>query len=117
MVEDVEALLRLRAALLDAKDEVDPLVQMRRDVLALERLAVARDEVVRRGGPRRQAHVVDAVAVLPLAQVEAVGVAEELRLAASRERRVESQVVVGEVGKLACAVGELNGSVRWCCTW
>ena len=62
----LSALLGSRAALLVADDEVDPLVQVRRDVVALERLAVARHEVEGVARPRRQQHVLDAHAVLPL---------------------------------------------------
>ena len=70
--------LRRALALLAAEDEVDPLVQVRGDVLALEGRAVLAHEVVRVLGPRRQLHVVQRDAVLPRAQVETVRVAQQL---------------------------------------
>ena len=74
-------------------------MQVRRDVLALEGLAVLAHEVVGVLGPRRQLDVVQRDAVLPRAQVEAVGVAEELG-------------VVEEVGQQLLVRGRVRVGVR-----
>ena len=59
------------ARLLRAEDEVNPLVEVRGDVLGLERLPHPRDEGARRPvGPRREHDVPDARAVLPRAEVQ-----------------------------------------------
>jgi hypothetical protein len=67
--------------LLEAKDEVDPLVKVLTDVLALQRLAHDAHKLVRAVvRPRRQLDVAQHCAVLPLAQVEAVAVEQKLRV-------------------------------------
>mmetsp|Transcript_44910 Transcript_44910/g.72132 ORF Transcript_44910/g.72132 Transcript_44910/m.72132 type:complete len:272 (-) Transcript_44910:1091-1906(-) len=81
--EVVEHVLRLDGRLpllLEAEDEVDPVVEVLTDVLALEGLSHDPDEaagvVV---GPRRQLHVVHLLLPLRHAEVESVGVLEKVR--------------------------------------
>ena len=72
VVEDVDGLEGGLALLFEAEDEVDPLVEMRRDEVALQRLAVSADELARIAlGPRRQQNVVQRGAALFHAQIEA----------------------------------------------
>ena len=67
------------AALLVAEYEVDPVVEAARHVVALERLAHHVHEEARLvATPGGQHHVVDVVAVLACAEVEALPVGEEL---------------------------------------
>jgi hypothetical protein len=71
VVEDVAVLLgeavapgEVRGPLLVAEDQVDPAVQVPADVVALQRLAVQADELLRAAlGPGGQDHVVDALTV------------------------------------------------------
>ena len=64
--EHVERLLGSRPLLFGAEDEVDPLVQVRRHVLALQCAHVLVDEVFRRFGPVWQDDVVHALTSLTL---------------------------------------------------
>ena len=81
VVEEVIGLDCLLAALLVAEYEVDPLVQVRAHMIALEGLAVLADEVLRRVGPRRQHYVVHTlVAGLTKPQIQIIVVAKKLSL-------------------------------------
>lgn len=65
VVEEVDAVHRRLAVLLVPEDEVDPLVQVLTDVVALQRLSVNADELARvLLGPRRQHHVAKLHAIL-----------------------------------------------------
>mmetsp|Transcript_8498 Transcript_8498/g.32012 ORF Transcript_8498/g.32012 Transcript_8498/m.32012 type:complete len:555 (-) Transcript_8498:293-1957(-) len=66
------------ALLLVAKDQVDPQVQVLRDVLALQRFPALPDEVARRLGPRRQLNVVHAIPPLRHAEIKTLGIREEV---------------------------------------
>ena len=69
--EDVHGLLGGLALLFVAEDEVDPLVQVRTDVVALQRAPVLVDEVLGALGPRWQNDVINALCrALQPAQVE-----------------------------------------------
>ena len=71
VVKDVDGLEGGLALLFEAEDEVDPLVEMRRDEVALQRLAVSADELARIAfGPRRQENVVQRGPALFYAQIE-----------------------------------------------
>ena len=79
IVKDVESLLGVAALLAEAEHEVDPLVEMFANVLGLEGLAHDTNKLVRVAlGPRRQHDVVDALASLLRAKVEAIGVLQHL---------------------------------------
>ena len=80
MVEEVVGLLGLLPALLVAEDEVDPVVNVPRDVLRLEGLPQGLDEVLRVLGPRREPHVPDLRAAVPITKVNPVPVEEEVTL-------------------------------------
>ena len=80
-IKEVAGGERRVALLLEAEDEVDPVVQALRHVVALERLPVLLDEAARLVGPRRQEDVVDALVVLLDAHVKVVLVDEQLRQA------------------------------------
>eukprot|EP00160_Parvularia_atlantis_P020755 Unigene8732_Nuclearia_a/m.26721 Unigene8732_Nuclearia_a/g.26721 ORF Unigene8732_Nuclearia_a/g.26721 Unigene8732_Nuclearia_a/m.26721 type:complete len:448 (+) Unigene8732_Nuclearia_a:817-2160(+) len=96
-VEQVERLGRLLARLLVAKDEIDPVVKVLRHEGRLERLQVLAHKQTRITlGPRRQDHVVHALAVLLHAEVVHVEVAQEL----------------GEVEKLGDELLHVRGRVR-----
>ena len=76
-------------ALLAAEDEVDPLVQVRGHVLALQRCAVQAHELGRAAArPRRQVHVADALArtIVPPPQVESTAVAQKRAVAFKKLR-------------------------------
>jgi len=60
------------AALFIAEDEVNPLVQGRTYMLALERVTVLRYKVASVEGPRGEPNVAHPLAVLPDAEVKAV---------------------------------------------
>ena len=94
--EDVERADGRRAALLGAKDEVDPQVQPLGHVVALEGRAVLCDEVDGVRSPRRQPHVVDGLSVLPRAKREAVAVEQH----------------VGETEELGDELLDVGGRVR-----
>ena len=80
VIEDVGGAHGLRSALLVAEYEIDPLVQLARDELGLERHAIDAHEIVRALGPLGQLDVVDGLLlVLGAAQVEAIQVEEHLR--------------------------------------
>lgn len=65
VVEEVDAVHRRLTVLLVPEDEVDPLVQVLTDVVALQRLSVHADELTRvLFGPRWQHHVAELHAVL-----------------------------------------------------
>ena len=81
--EDIMSFLGVRQLLLEAKNEVDPLVQVRAHVLALQRLGVLFDKVGRPLGPGRQRHVPQALPCVAAAQVQVIRV--EQKVAAARE--------------------------------
>ncbi len=64
MLEDIVCLLRGRPALLAAKHEINPLVQVRRDVRRFKRATMLRQEVMGGRGPGRQHHIAHDRAVL-----------------------------------------------------
>lgn len=65
VVEHIGGGLSGAAALLIPEDEVDPLVQVLRDMVALQRLALQPHKLVRAAlCPRRQLHIVQVPAVL-----------------------------------------------------
>ena len=114
VVEDVERLFCGGAALLAAEDEVDPLVQVCGDVLALERGAVLADEVLWRGGPRREAHVAERAPLLRDAERQLSRVAQEV---GAREELGDELLDVGHVGearvpRAAEAVKEAIGNIE-----
>ena len=85
------------AGLLVAEDEVDPFVQVRGDVLALEGRAVLAHEVVRVLGPRGQLHVAEDEAVLSRAQHETVRVAQQLGVV---EEVGQQLLIEGDAGEI-----------------
>jgi len=77
-VEDVDGVHGRLALLLESEHQVDPLAQHLGHLVRLQRLAVHEHEEARVvARPGRQVHVVDALAVLPQAEVEACGEEEE----------------------------------------
>ena len=80
-VEEIVRGFRRRPVLLVTKHQVNPLIQMRGHVLALQRLALHPHELLGGAvGPRRQLHVTQGLSVLPHAQLVVVAVVEELGL-------------------------------------
>jgi len=81
VVKDVLGLDGVRATLLVSKDQIDPVVKMQRNILALERHSLDTNKLLGRAlGPRRKRHIIDRHAILHLSQVEFVTVLEELRI-------------------------------------
>ena len=67
--------------LLVSEDEIDPLVDLARDELRLQGLAVDPDELVRVWGPGRKLYIADVASVLVVTELEAVHVDKHLRQA------------------------------------
>ena len=80
VVKQVVHLQRARPALVAPENQVDPVVQVRAHVLALQRSAVdAHERLGRSVRPRRQLDVANNRSVLPLSELDAVAVLEALR--------------------------------------
>ena len=86
MVEQIVFTLRLFSPLLVAEDEVDPLVQVARDVVRLEGRPQLLDEVCRAVCPRGQGDVTHLGAAVADAEVDVVTVLEEVTLKQNDEQ-------------------------------
>lgn len=67
--------------LLVPEDQVDPLVQMSRDIVRLEGLDVRADIIPRATRPGRQHDVVETLSAVAMTQVESFGIDEEVSAA------------------------------------
>ena len=112
--EHILSLVRCPAALLEAEDEVDPLVQVSRHVLALQRLPVDSHELLRCGSPGRQHDVAQLGVVLLGAQVQLVDVPEEVGLVEElRDELLDvGHVVVAELPRGGNGVEQPIGQVE-----
>eukprot|EP00968_Pinguiococcus_pyrenoidosus_P000311 scaffold16_cov242-Pinguiococcus_pyrenoidosus.AAC.17 len=79
MEVDIAGVLGCLSSLLVAEDQVDPVVQILAHVLALERLPVDLDEGLRAVRPGREDDIVDHLAGLGRAKLEAVAISQHLR--------------------------------------
>eukprot|EP00162_Nutomonas_longa_P010978 comp20268_c0_seq1/m.40279 comp20268_c0_seq1/g.40279 ORF comp20268_c0_seq1/g.40279 comp20268_c0_seq1/m.40279 type:complete len:404 (-) comp20268_c0_seq1:503-1714(-) len=79
IVEDIQCLGGLGSGLLVSKDEIDPLVQVLRDIVAFQRHAHLACELARVAmGPRREHHTIHKRAFLLHTEIKAVGILEKV---------------------------------------
>ena len=92
MMKHIQALYSLGASLLVSKDQVDPLVQVRRHVLAFQRHPVHQNEQCRIvASPRRKLNMIDQASTRSTAQIQTILESIPLKRKKIKERKTKTK--------------------------